>query len=149
MRNVGVYFLIIIFIVTTLVVYIIYGKMLFSDKVVNIVKIKSIEIEKSEYTGEYTEIMVKDSSELSFYLNQYNISELSYEVNWDNDFILMTYPYEISRCTYSLGNDRNKLHVMDIIYSKTTSSNLNIYVVNGREFITWEATGTNKDIRFE
>ena len=134
MENVDVYLLIIIFVVTTSIVNIIYGKILVSEKVVNIIKIKSKEIEKAEYTGEYMEIMIKDPSELSSYINQYNISHLA---------------YEISKCTYSLSSDKDNFHVMDIIYSKIASSDLNIYVVNGRDFITWEATGSIKGIRFD
>jgi hypothetical protein len=134
MENVDVYLLIIIFVVTTSIVNIIYGKILVSEKVVNIIKIKSKEIEKAEYTGEYMEIMIKDPSELSSYINQYNISHLA---------------YEISKCTYSLSSDKDNFHVMDIIYSKIVSSDLNIYVVNGRDFITWEATGSIKGIRFD
>lgn len=148
MRNAGVHFLVIIFIVA-FTFYIIYGKILTSEKEVNIINIKTKEIKKEEFTGKYMEIMIKDPSELSSYLNQYNISDLTYEVNWDKEFILMTYPYEISKCTFSLVNDKNKYHVMDIIYNKTSSCNLNIYVVNGKKFITWEAAGANKDIRFE
>ncbi|WP_143322442.1 hypothetical protein [Clostridium sp. HBUAS56010] len=95
------------------------------------------------------EIMIKNSSELSSYLKQYNISDLKYKVDWNKEFILMTYPYEISKCTFSLSNDKDRFHVMDIIYRKTSSSNLNIYIVKGRNFVTWEASGAHKDIRFE
>ncbi len=61
----------------------------------------------------------------------------------------MTYPYEISKCTFRLANDKDNFHVMNIIYSKISPRNLNIYVVNGSDFITWEETGAYKDIRFE
>lgn len=148
MRNVGVHFLVIIFIIA-FTFYIIYGKVLTSEKEVNIVNIKTKEIKKEEYTGEYMEIMIKNPSKLSSYLNQYNISDLKYEVNWDKEFILMTYPFEISKCTFSLANDKDNFHVMDIIYNKTSSCSLYIYVIKGKNFITWEATGANKDIRFE
>lgn len=149
MRNVCMYLLKTIFAITIFIAYIIHGKISVSEKLVNIEKIESREIEKEKFTGEYMEIMIKNSSDLSSCLKQYNIPDLTHEVNWDKEFVLVTYPYEINKCTYSLANDKGNFHVLDIIYSKARSTDLNIYVVRGNNFITWEAAGVNKDIGFE
>lgn len=95
------------------------------------------------------QIVVKNQSDFEKYLKDYNIKKMDYNINWDKEFVLITYPYSIGKCTYQLCNMRENIYPLDILYKKTQVSMIYIYAVRGVGFSTWDVMGFNEKMKFE